>query len=150
MNPHRLLFICTGNICRSPMAEGLARHLGAELGRPIEARSASTLGLVDRPADPHSVTVCRELGVDIQDHRSRPILAEDVAWADRILVMEGHHANHLHQHFPGHAAKVMLLGLLIGRSEIADPIGRSERRFRACRDEIHAALRSYVKRLPAR
>ena len=73
------------------MAEGLAIAAGKAARLDVEARSASTLGLVDRPADPHAVAVCQELNVDIAPHKSRPVLAEDVEWADYILVMALHH-----------------------------------------------------------
>jgi len=145
---HRLLFVCTGNICRSPMAEGIAIAVGKETGQAIQARSASTLGLVDRPADPHAVTVCEELSIDLSAHRSRPVLAEDVAWADYILVMALHHANAVRDGHPEADRKIMMLGTFGGMLEISDPVGKSVRRFRESRDVIARCVRAFAGRLP--
>ena len=90
-----LLMICTGNICRSPIAEGLAPIIGNELGLTVHTKSVGTLGLRERPADPKSVKVCSEVNVDISSHRSQGITQELVDWATYILVMERRHASHL-------------------------------------------------------
>ena len=83
-----LLMICTGNICRSPIAEGLAPVIGSEMGLTVQTKSAGTLGLRELPADPKSVKVCSEINIDISTHRSQGITQELVDWATYILVME--------------------------------------------------------------
>lgn len=130
------------------MAEGLAIRTGRALGRFIEARSASTLGLVDHPADPHAVAVCADLDVDISEHRSRPVFAADVAWADHILVMSLHHAAYVRDAHPEADRKVLMLGTLGGLLDIADPLGSSRARFAACRDQIDRCITAFVSRLP--
>ncbi|MFT6142167.1 MAG: protein-tyrosine phosphatase [Myxococcota bacterium] len=130
------------------MAEGLAIAAGKRTGRTVGARSASTLGLVDRPADPHAVAVCQEIGVDIASHKSRPVFAEDVEWADYILVMALHHASAVRDQFPEADHKVLLLGTLGGALEIADPIGKGRSRFRSARDEIKRCVDAFNARLP--
>lgn len=131
------------------MAEGLAIAAGKASGRSVDARSASTLGLVDRPADPHAVAVCKELNIDIASHKSRPVLAEDVEWADYILVMALHHASAVRDAHPQADHKVLLLGTLGGALEIADPIGQGKTRFRSARDEIKRCVDALVSRLPS-
>ena len=148
--PWNLLFICTGNICRSPMAEGLARHYGQRRGIPVEVSSGSTLGLVDRPAHKHAIRVMSEIGMDISDHRSQPITEEMIEAADHVLVMEIQHAAKLRVRFPVADTKLMLLGTFGGTVEIADPLGGWRRKFRKSRDEIRDCVETFIDRLPQR
>jgi protein-tyrosine-phosphatase len=135
------LFVCSGNICRSPMAAALAEHLALARGLEIEVRSAGTLGLVDHPAHPKVIAVCRELGLDLTAHRSRALTADDVRWADRIFVMEDQHAAAVRDRVPEVGEIVVPLGPLVGRTEIADPIGSwFTGPYRQARDELKAAL----------
>ena len=148
--PWNLLFICTGNICRSPMAEGLARDYGQRRGIPVTVASGSTLGLLDRPAHKHAVKVMRELSLDISDHRSQPITSALVDVADHILVMEIQHAAKLRDRFPQTDGRIMLLGTFGGTVEIADPLGGWRGKFRKSRDEIRDCVETFVDRLPQR
>ena len=143
-----LLMICTGNICRSPIAEGLAPIIGKEFGLTVYTKSAGTLGLRDRPADPKSVKVCAEVKVDISNHKSQGITQELVDWATYILVMERRHATHLRKHFTRVDDKVMELGTFSGRSSVPDPIGGWTYKFRGCRKQIDKALRNFLQQLP--
>ena len=143
----KLLMVCSGNICRSPMAEILAPMLGDRMGVDVRAKSAGTLGLVDRPADAKSVAVCRELGLDLRAHRSQPLTEDLVAWADRILVMELTHAGHVREFFPSGADKVLQLGPFAGLAEIPDPIGGWTFQFRRCRDQIQRGLEEFLRRV---
>lgn len=143
-----LLMICTGNICRSPIAEGLAPVIGKEFGLTVYTKSAGTLGLRDRPADPKSVKVCAEVKVDISNHKSQAITQDLVDWSTYILVMERRHASHLRKHFVGVDDKVMELGTFSGRSSVPDPIGGWTYKFRGCRKQIDKALRNFLQQLP--
>jgi protein-tyrosine-phosphatase len=146
--PWRLLFVCTGNICRSPMAEGLARAYATGRGRAVEVRSGGTMGIVDHPADPKAVAVCGEIDVDIARHRSSGIDAEVIAWADYVLVMEYAHATWLRERFPDLGEKLLLLGSFAGVFEIADPLGGWKFQFRRSREEIRRCVEAFVDRLP--
>lgn len=146
----RLLFVCSGNIVRSPMAEAMARAYAGERGRSIQARSAGTLGLVDQLAHPKAVAVCAELGIDLTPHRSQGVSPELVEWADYVLVMEYAHAAVVRELAPEHAEKTLLLGSLVGRLEIADPIGTwFKGRYRQARDMVRQAVEAFIDRLPA-
>lgn len=147
--PHHLLFVCSGNICRSPMAEYLARQHADVTGIDVEARSAGTLGLVNRPAEPKMVKVGAELGLDLTPHVCQPITDELVAWADRIYVMEIAHRGHLEEFHPGSRGKVELLGRYDGVDEIDDPIGAwFAFTFRKCRDQLQRCVKGALDRMP--
>jgi len=84
-----ILVVCTGNICRSPMAEGLLRHmLAGERLTDIQVRSAGTHGLDGEPAAAFAIEASAQIGVDIADHRARSLDREMVSGAGLILVME--------------------------------------------------------------
>lgn len=149
MAPHRILYICSGNICRSPMAEALTASITAPYGIDVESRSAGTLGLVDRPADPLAIKVCRELGVDLRDHRSRGIDANLLAWADHILVMSVEHAMWIREHHDDPGERLRLLGPFAGVPEIPDPIGGWSWTFRRVRRQIEAGIQAFTRRVLA-
>ncbi|TNE87725.1 MAG: low molecular weight phosphotyrosine protein phosphatase [Deltaproteobacteria bacterium] len=144
---HHLLFVCTGNICRSPMAEGIARDAGSRMGLDLEVKSASALGLDGDPADRKAIAVCAELGIDIAEHEAQPVTAELMEWADQVLVMEMRHAMDLRFRFPEHDEKIVLLGPFGGKMEIADPIGGWKFTFRRIRDQLRAAVDGYLRQL---
>ncbi len=149
--PHRLLFVCTGNICRSPMAEGLARAFAEAEDLEVEVQSASTLGLFDRPADPHAVAVCTEIGVDISEHLAQPLTDALIDWADYVLVMEYRHAEHIRAAHPQVDERLLLLGNFGGEApEIADPIGGWRFQFRRTRNELQRCVEGFMRRLPPR
>lgn len=89
-----ILVVCTGNVCRSPIAEGLLRSaFESRLGQDAPAvSSAGTMGWSGSGADPNSVEAAAELGVDISGHRARELRTRDVASATLILGMSGEHA----------------------------------------------------------
>lgn len=133
------------------MAEFLARERAARVGLDLVARSAGTLGLTDRPADPKMVAVASEIGLDLAPHVCQPVSDALVAEAERILVMERAHVAHLVEFHPGSRGKVELLGPYGGLDEIDDPIGSWTRwPFRRCRDQLAACVHALVDGLPSR
>jgi protein-tyrosine-phosphatase len=147
-SPLRLLFVCTGNICRSPMAEGIARHYGLVRGWPVQARSGGILGIIDKPADPLAVKVMAEIDMDISGHRSGGIDDALVDWADHILVMELGHSMRLRERHPGAADKTLMLGNFGGMMEVQDPIGGWRWKFRGCRDGLLRCVQGFMDQLP--
>ena len=150
VEPHRLLFVCTGNICRSPMAEGLARDYARRRAWAVEAWSGGVLGLMDRQASVNAVKVMDELGIDISGHRSGGVELDDMIRADYVLVMELAHATELRSRFPDLEQRVMLLGSFGGLVDIPDPIGGWRWRYRRARNQIKTCVESFMDQLPAR
>ena len=87
-----LLFVCSGNTCRSPLAESIARQLVLDRNlRDIEVKSAGTSANANAPASDGALLVALEQGLDLSTHRSQELSPELVQWADVILTMGSHH-----------------------------------------------------------
>jgi len=144
-----ILFICTGNVCRSPMAEALFRRAAAGRGE-FQVLSAG-LGAVDgQPPTAHSVTAMRELGMDISGQRSRMLTAELVRQADYIFGMTHSHVDAIELLYPPAAEKTFLLRefddtLEEFEKDISDPIGSAYLVYEHCRDQIEQGIASLLK-----
>src|SRR5690606_1974306 len=99
---YRILVVCTGNVCRSPMAEGILRDLleNEGLGDQVEVRSAGTWAVSGSPASENAVRVSADLGVDIEEHRSTPLSHALIHGANLILTMEPGHLEEIVVHVP--------------------------------------------------
>ena len=144
--PVNILFVCTGNLCRSPMAEYLLRHrLGPASG--VVIGSAGVFAPSDAAASPPAVAVLAERGIDLSAHRSRMLDTAQVAAADLIVVMTAAHRQGVLSAFPQAAGKVFLLtgfGVKKKGTDIADPIGLSVDVYRKTRDQIDEALSDLI------
>jgi glycine hydroxymethyltransferase len=144
-----ILFICTGNVCRSPMAEGLFRK--ATDGRGEFRVVSAGLGAMDgMPPTAHSVAAMREIGVDISGQRSRALTADLVQEADYIFGMTHSHVDTVALLYPQAAEKTFLLRefddtLESFEKDIADPIGSSYEIYTHCRDQIEQGIASLLK-----
>ena len=144
-----ILFICTGNVCRSPMAEALFRH--AVRGRGEFRVISAGIGALDgQPPTSHSVRAMRELGVDISAQHSRMLTAELVRSADLILGMTHSHVDTVGLLYPAAAEKTFLLRefdetLEPYEKDISDPIGSAYEVYVDCRDQIEQGIASLLK-----
>ena len=145
--PTNVLVLCTGNICRSPMAEVFLREHGLRRGRSINVRSASILGLDGRPAHKHSVRVMMDLGHDISSHRSQPLTQELMGWADHVLGMTLEHCAQVRERYPDADAEVSNLATYGGLMQLKDPLGSWRWTFKKSRNDIEDCCKAFIDRL---
>ncbi len=144
-----ILFLCTGNVCRSPMAEGLFRH--AIKGRGEFRVLSAGLGAMDgQPPTHHSVKAMRELGLDISAQRSNALTAEMVRSADYIFGMTHSHVDTVLLLYPSAVEKTFLLRefddtLEPYEKDISDPIGSPYDVYVECRDQIEQGIVTLIK-----
>ena len=105
----KILFVCTGNSCRSVMAEGLFKKMVSGRADEFEVSSAGISAMDGFPASPETVRVMESEGVDVSDHRSRRLKADMVNDMDKIFVMERMHKDWILRFFPKVKSKVFLL-----------------------------------------
>lgn len=140
-----ITFVCTGNTCRSPMAEGFARTLLAQrlAGAPEEfgftIRSTGVFAGGGSPPSDHAVSALRELDIDIAGHRSRPAIPEEIGTADRVYCMTASHVDSLTLALPpGKSRHIVLLDP--DGHDLLDPIGGSLADYRACAKSIRTSI----------
>jgi protein-tyrosine phosphatase len=147
---YKLFFVCTANICRSPIAEGLAASVGLYHNLTFHARSGGTMGIIGKSPAPNSIKTMRKIGFDISTQKSAGITKQDMEWADYILVMAPKHAKKLRIAFPNHEDKILILANFGGMIQIDDPIGKWIFSFHSCRKSIHKSLRGFTKQIAMR
>ncbi len=156
MEKFRILFVCTGNSCRSPMAEGILKSIIPETYRDkVEVTSAGTGGFVNMPATDLAIKVAAENGVDIKNHLSQGLTLPMMMNSDLIFVMAEVHAKYIRLLYPSLVKNVFLLKdfncekKLFHRSSIADPIGRNEefykKNYKEIESELHRVLTEIIK-----
>jgi protein-tyrosine-phosphatase len=127
----RVLFVCTGNTCRSPFAEAVARREGHV---DVESAGLRAYGGDEPPDD--AIAVARELGFDLSSHRARPLAENMLERADVIVGMTAAHVNALDG--LGAGAKTRLLG----GADLDDPIGRGRDAYRRTYAQIESGVRT--------
>ena len=151
VSKRRLLFVCTGNLCRSPLAVGFTKELlrAQGLEEKYEVASAGTWTVDDHPPAPLAVAVMAERGIDISSHRSHSLTQKDVEDADLVVVMTRGHKEVLSLEFPQARSKIYLLSELAGENyDVEDPYGtESLELYQECADQIAELLREGCGRL---
>ena len=146
-----ILFVCTGNTCRSPLAAVLARRALELRGwQHVQIASAGAAAEEGSGASAHAITVAERAGLDLSSHRSRLLSAELAEWADLILVMSPSHGwavDHV-----GGGEKVALLGDFAAGAEgagrsVPDPFGGDEKDYALTMRELERLIEAALDRL---
>lgn len=136
----KLLFVCTGNTCRSPMAEVMAASLG---GGAVEASSVGLMADGCSPMSPQSRVALETLGHPVSEHRSRPLTPEDVAQYDWVITMTAQQCALLRAALPGSASHILTMSEFADGEpcDVADPYGGDDATYIACAEQMEEMIR---------
>lgn len=145
----KILIVCTGNTCRSPMAEGIFKSLAKEKDMDIQVQSAGTFAFDGDKASPNGIMALESLNIDISNHKSRLIHHNLIEEMDLILTMGSSHKELIEKKFPQAGGKVFLLNeYAFGeKKDVIDPYGGKLKTYEIVRDEIYKAVEAIVAKL---
>ena len=142
-----ILFVCTGNVSRSYLAEMLLKHeIVKNHLQGIHVASAGILDYSGLPADPIMINYLNGMNVPSGNHISRTISREDAYWADMIFVMEERHREFISARWPDAVFRMERLGKYISpdqlEDDIIDPYGKSPQHYRVVQSQIESAIKT--------
>lgn len=147
--PPLLLFVCSGNICRSPMAAAIAADLALRQHLPVRVASSGTMALTGDPVDTGAAMALREVGLALEDHRAAQVTKALTREATLIVGATREHARWLRTFDPAAASKVASFDELTRLGDIPDPYGAGADEYRAVRQTLVAGMPHVLAALKA-
>lgn len=142
----QIVFVCTGNTCRSPMAEGLFRAMDGQERTGLCAQSAGLFAYDGLPASEHAVLAAKEYGADLTAHHARQLTEQMVQDAAYLVCMTAAHYDRLLEKFPWAEDKVFTLAA----EDVSDPFGGTLETYRACVAQLHKCVTALIENLEKR
>lgn len=136
----RVLFVCTGNTCRSPMAEGIFNSLSeGAFSRGLYAEGGS--------ATQKAIVAMEQMNIDISKHVSTQLTTDDINESDLVLAMTNAHKMAILSVMPDAKDKVFTIGEYADGGDVTDPYGGDETVYKACADELYEYIERIVEKL---
>ena len=144
----KIMFVCTGNTCRSPMAEILARNEIMKASLNIEVASRGISVYFSSGASEYARKAMKEYGLNLDTHQSKQIELKDIKDVDLILTMTNHHKQYLHMNFPEFKDKIFTLKEFVEESgDVSDPFGGQLEEYRSCAENLHNLIQKLTLKI---
>lgn len=148
----RILFVCTGNTCRSPMAEGILRSMAEKRDLKLEVKSAGISVYNGDLASKNSIEAMKKIDIDISGHFATQLNSDLIQEADLVLTLSSSHKDFIVSNYPWSREKVFTLNeYAYGvKKDITDPYGKNLAFYERTRDEIYQAVLNAIEKEEAR
>lgn len=145
----KILFVCTGNTCRSPMAEGILKDMARKKGIDIDVKSAGVFAFEGDKASQEAIEVLKEEDIDISDHRTKLVTEEMVEGADLVLTMSFSHKDTLLFKYPFSKEKIYSLKeyVFYRQADIQDPYGGGMKAYKETKEELKDVLEKLLEKI---
>ncbi len=133
-----IVFVCTGNTCRSPMAEGIAKKLAQQKELALNFSSRGTSVYMEEKANPLAKNAAKAYSSDLEEHFSKAFSEKDAEKSEIVLTMTLRHKEYLKEKYPKYKDKIFTIKEYVGeKGDIADPFGKNKEAYEACAKELY-------------